>query len=124
MGQPVIHFEITGKDCARLQSYYSDLFGWQIDADNLLGYGSVTREANAEGAGIGGGIGGVPPGVPGHVTVYVEVADVEAALTKAEHLGGTRILGPAEVTAGVELGLFKDPEGNLLGLLKARPQAG
>jgi hypothetical protein len=35
-GQPVVHFEITGKDGKRLQEFYTKLFDWHIDADNLL----------------------------------------------------------------------------------------
>ena len=31
MGQPVIHFEILGKDADRTQSYYSELFGWKVE---------------------------------------------------------------------------------------------
>ena len=31
MGQPVVHFEILGKDGDALKSYYSQLFGWEID---------------------------------------------------------------------------------------------
>ena len=46
MGQPVVHFEIIGKDGAALQSFYSALFGWRIDAGNPMGYGVVTREGN------------------------------------------------------------------------------
>ena len=36
MGQPVVHFEITGKDGKRLQEFYAKLFDWHIDAANLL----------------------------------------------------------------------------------------
>ena len=28
MGQPVVHFEVIGKDPDALRSYYGDLFGW------------------------------------------------------------------------------------------------
>ncbi|HYZ02361.1 MAG TPA: glyoxalase, partial [Candidatus Binatia bacterium] len=99
MGQPVVHFEITGKDAARLQSYYAQLFGWEIDANNPMGYGVIPREGNvnADGIGIGGGISGGPEGYQGHVTFYVEVPDVEAALQKAADLAGTRTMGPAKV---------------------------
>ena len=31
MGQPVVHFEIIGKDAKKLRSYYGDLFGWEFD---------------------------------------------------------------------------------------------
>ena len=32
MGQPVVHFEIIGKDGDKLQGYYGELFGWTFDA--------------------------------------------------------------------------------------------
>jgi hypothetical protein len=52
-----------GNDGERLRGSYAELFGWEIDADNPLGYGIVTREGNtnADGAWIGGGVGGSPP---------------------------------------------------------------
>jgi uncharacterized protein len=118
MGQPVVHFEVIAKDAERARAYYSELFGWEIDANNPVGYGLVPREGNTnpEGIGIGGGIGAGPEGYPGHVTFYVEVPDVEEALAKAESLGGTRMMGPDKPMEGVEIGLFKDPEGNIVGL--------
>jgi predicted enzyme related to lactoylglutathione lyase len=120
MGQPVVHFEVIGKDGEKLRSYYSELFGWEMDADNPMNYGTVDRESNlsAEGIGIGGGVGVGPEGYDGHVTFYVEVPDVEAGLAKAESLGGTRTMGPSKVTEGVEIGMFTDPEGHLIGLFK------
>ena len=120
MGQPVVHFEIVGQDADKLQSYYAELFGWRIDAGNPMKYGLVAREENlnADGIGIGGGVGPGPEGYPGHVTFYVEVPDVEAALAKAETLGGTRVMGPEKVMDQVELGLFTDPEGHVIGVVK------
>ena len=120
MGQPVVHFEVVGKDGEKLRSYYSELFGWEIDANNPMGYGMVSREGNtaANGAGIGGGVGSAPEGYDGHVTFYVEVPDVEAALARAESLGGTRVMGPETIMDMVELGQFTDPEGHLIGVVK------
>jgi uncharacterized protein len=120
MGQPVVHFEIIGKDADKLQGYYSELFGWEIESNNPMKYGVVQREGNvsAEGIGIGGGVGTGPEGYPGHVTFYIEVPDVEAALAKAESLGGTRVMGPDKVMEQVEIGLFNDPEGHLVGVVK------
>lgn len=120
MGQPVVHFEIIGRDGEMLRSYYSELFGWEINADNPMSYGIVRRDGNlnADGVGIGGGVGQGPEGHPDHVTFYVEVSDVEAALAKAESLGGTRVMGPDEVMDQIELGLFNDPEGHLIGVVK------
>jgi predicted enzyme related to lactoylglutathione lyase len=121
MGRPVVHFEIIGKDGEKLQTYYSELFGWEIDADNPMRYGSVQREGNvnAQGIGIGGGVAGGPEGYGGHVTVYVEVPDVEDALARAESLGGTRVFGPDKVMEDLELGQFTDPEGHVIGLVRS-----
>jgi uncharacterized protein len=119
----VVHFEITGKDGPKLHAYYSELFGWNIDANNEFGYGVVPRDGhtNSEGVGIGGGIAQGPEGYDGHVTVYVEVPDVAEALAKAESLGGTRMMGPEEVMEGVEIALFTDPEGHVMGLVRGAP---
>jgi predicted enzyme related to lactoylglutathione lyase len=113
MGQPVVHFEVIGRDGDRLRRYYGDLFGWEFQTDNPMDYGLV------DGAGIGGGVGKGPEGYEGHVTFYVEVPDVEAALAKAESLGGSRVFGPDQVMEGLVLGQFKDPEGHLIGLTQS-----
>ena len=120
MGQPVVHFEVVGRDGDKLRSYYSELFGWEIDASNPMQYGMVRGKDNPapDGLSIGGGIGSGPEGYDGHVTFYVAVDDIEEALRKAESLGGTRVMGPETIPDMVELGQFKDPEGHLVGLVK------
>jgi predicted enzyme related to lactoylglutathione lyase len=120
MGQPVVHFEVIGKDGEKLKSYYSELFGWEIESNNPMNYGIVARDGNTtpDGVGIGGGVATAPEGYDGHVTFYVEVPDIEASLAKAESLGGTRVFGPDTVMEGLELGQFTDPEGHVIGLIR------
>ena len=135
MGNAVVHFEIEGLDGAALQSFYSQLFGWDISAAGAnADYGLVPREGNtnAAGIGIGGAISTVPDqpsstwrgprkadGYEGHVKIYVEVPDVESALAQAAALGGTRILGPDQIPGGPEIGVFTDPEGHMIGVVRA-----
>jgi uncharacterized protein len=125
-GSPVVHFEVIGKDYATLSDFYGQLFGWKANADNPMNYGVIAREDNltTDGIGIGGGLMALPPEMAGdsngHVTWYVEVADVDAALAKAESLGGQRLHGPDTVPGGgPTLGQFADPEGHLIGLVQA-----
>ena len=113
MGKPVVHFEVVGKDGKALREYYGELFGWKFSADNPMDYGIVAPEGDQ----IGGGVGTGPEGYDGHVTFYVGVTDVEAALAQAERLGGSRMMGPEEVGDGLVIGLFNDPEGHLVGVV-------
>ena len=123
MGQPVVHFEVIGKDPAGLRDYYGELFGWEFDTSSPvseavsepMNYGFVDGNTASDGTGIPGGVGG-GAGYDRHVIFYVGVPDVEAALRKAEILGGTRRLGPARAPTGLVVGHFTDPEGNLIGV--------
>ncbi|HTW05335.1 MAG TPA: VOC family protein [Streptosporangiaceae bacterium] len=123
MGQPVVHFEIIGKDPAGLRSYYGELFGWDFDTSARVAeavsepanYGFVNRISTGEGTGIPGGVGGGAPYQP-HVIFYIGVPDVEAALQRAESLGGNRLMGPERAPTGLVVGHFTDPEGNLIGV--------
>jgi len=113
MADKVIHFEVCGKDGKRLQQFYASLFGWKVDANNPMQYGMVSPEPG----GIGGGISPSESGPM--VTFYVEVADPEAALSKAERLGGRTVMPPMDVPGGPRIAQFADPEGNVIGLIKA-----
>lgn len=120
MGRPVIHFEVVGKDGAKLRSFYSEVFDWEMsEIGGPMDYSVTPREGNtaADGGGIGGGIGGSSE-YDGHVTFYVEVPEMEAAFTEIESRGGRRLDGPDEVPGqGILIGHFADPEGHMIGLV-------
>ena len=123
MANPVVHFEIIGKDPEKLRSYFGELFGWSFDSSSPVAeavsepsnYGFVDRVTTPDGTGIPGGVGG-GAGYPAHVLFYVGVPEVEAALREAERLGGKRVLGPERAPTGLVIGHFTDPEGNLIGV--------
>ena len=128
MGHPVVHFEIIGKDAKKLRSFYGDLFGWEFDTSAPVAeaisqpgnYGFVNRNPTSDGTGI-------PVGWAEASTTTVTSSftsafpNVEAALRKAESLGGARKMGP-EMNPGAELVVahFTDPEGHLIGLAGPR----
>lgn len=112
MGNPVVHFEVAGGDAAGLQKFYGSLFDWKIDADNPMNYGMVDTSG-----GIGGGVGPSPDGQK-HLTFYVQVADLQAALDKAEKLGAKTVMAPMDIPDGPSIAQFADPEGNVVGLIK------
>jgi predicted enzyme related to lactoylglutathione lyase len=124
MGQPVVHFEVIGRDPAGLRDFYRRLFDWEYDTSGPVAasvseagnYGFVEQATAGNGAGIPGGVGG-GTGYEGRALFYVGVTDVEAALAEAERLGGRRQLGPDPVPGrDLVVGRFFDPEGNLIGV--------
>src|SRR3990172_3842979 len=116
MGQPVVHFEIAGRDGKKLQEFYGKLFDWNVQVQAEMGnYGLV--EAGEQG-GIGGGIFQTQEGMPPYVTIYVAVDDLQAYLNKAERLGGKTIVPPTPIPNVGAFAMVHDPEGNLVGLFK------
>ena len=76
-----------------------------------------------EGEGIAGGIGTSQDG-SSHVTFYVAVDDPQAALDKAEALGGKTVQPVMTIPDMVTLALFADPEGHVVGVVASeRPTA-
>ena len=115
MGNPVIHFEVSGNDGPALQQFYASMFDWKIDSSNPMGYGLV--DTDSDGQGIGGGVTAAEAGPS--VSIYVEVPDLEAALAKASGLGGKTIVEPTVIPDMVTFAMFADPEGNMIGLVKS-----
>jgi hypothetical protein len=66
MGQPIAHFEITGKDPAKLRTYFGELFVWEFDTSSPsaetvsepTNYGFVNRITTSDGTGIPACVGG------------------------------------------------------------------
>jgi predicted enzyme related to lactoylglutathione lyase len=114
MADPVLWFEVVGKNGGQLRDFYSKLFGWEISpATGDADYGLVT----AANGGIAGGVGASQDGGDGHVTVFVEVDDPNAFLEQIEKLGGKTIVPPTEIPEySLTFAYFTDPQGHLVGL--------
>ena len=58
MGNPVMWFEVAGKDREGLKGFYSQLFDWQLTDMDAMPYTTI----DTGGEGIPGGIGAGPGG--------------------------------------------------------------
>ena len=113
MGQPIVHFEVMGKDAIKLQKFYGEAFDWEMQDVMEGSYYMIHPDG-----GIGGGVGAAPQGGQGHVTFYIEVADPAEALQKVSQLGGRTVQEPMDIPGGPTIALFADPEGHVVGLVK------
>jgi predicted enzyme related to lactoylglutathione lyase len=122
MVDSVVHFEVIGRDPARLREFYGALFGWVFDTPSPVAasvsdsdqYGFVSPQSDA--SAVAGGVGGGATFAP-RALFYVGVADVAAALADAVRLGGSVVL-PVSANPNGQLlvAQFADPEGTVVGL--------
>lgn len=119
MANPVVHFEINSLDLEKAQRFYGGLFDWKLEPQQFPYAFAKTR--TDDGVGIDGGLAGPGPedAVTG-VTVYVQTDDIDATLAKAVELGGTVFMPVTTIPGTVTFALFKDPDGNIVGLAASR----
>jgi uncharacterized protein len=117
MPNPVVHFEVVGKDLKLMEGFYKDVFAWQI-TPGMSEYAMIGKEDG----GIAGGIGAFVD-TPSYITFYVEVADIHAALQSVENHGGKKLFDPHPIPDGSALiSNFTDPEGHIVGLIQRTPK--
>jgi predicted enzyme related to lactoylglutathione lyase len=115
--QPVVHFEVIGKDPERLRQCFGELFGWAFDTPSPVAqeiaepesYGFLDLVTAEDGTGIRGGIGG-GPSYDSHAVFYVGVPKVEAATASRTTRRHTRH-GSGDVTEWPRRRAFHGPRG-------------
>jgi len=111
-GPSVVHWEVQARDPGAQQRFFGDLFGWAVDANNPQNYGMVTPAGPGS---IGGGIGPATDGP--RATFYVQVPSIVDTLDRAAAMGAQMVMPRTDIGM-VILAQFRDPEGNLIGLIE------
>jgi len=110
-----MQFQILSKSPDATARFYSELFGWSVDANNPLGYREIKTGC---GEGIQGGIWPAPAQASNFVQLFVAVEDVAESAKRAQELGAKVIIPPTGLPDGGELAVLHDPEGMSFGLMK------
>jgi predicted enzyme related to lactoylglutathione lyase len=112
-GPQIVHWEIQSQTPDALHGFYSEVFGWKVDANNPMKYGMVSSGGKD---GIDGGIGGSPQ--PGsRVVVYASVPSIDETLQKIESRGGKAVMPRTDIGM-VVMAIYQDPEGNVMGIIE------
>lgn len=106
---PVIHFEIGGRDKEKMAAFYETVFGWKLNAEGLIP--PATQQ------GISGHLTALGHEPNNYVTVYVEVDDIEKMIETFEANGGKKFVGPVQLPTGQYFAWVTDPDTNIIGLI-------
>jgi predicted enzyme related to lactoylglutathione lyase len=113
----IVHFEINSDDPERAKSFYVNAFGWKIEKwEGPIEYWLIeTGDEDEEG--INGGL--MKREEPeDQIFNYIQVSNVDETKNKIEKSGGT-IVSPRTTVPGVgHFYMFKDTEGNKLGIME------
>lgn len=113
----VVHFEIDAEKPERAIKFYEKVFGWKIEKwKGPIEYWLITTGKEDE-PGIDGGLSRRTEAEPSIVNT-VDVSSVDEYVKKVEGNGGS-IVRPKMAVPGVGwMAYFKDPEGNLFGMME------
>jgi hypothetical protein len=131
MDHLVVHFEIPADQPERAAQFYRELFGWNIhrwENEGGMEYWMVeTVPKDAEGRPVRPGINGglMRRTFPGQGPVnYIDVADVDEFVGKAERLGAKVLMGRHPVPGMGWFAQLADTEGNVFAIWQTDMTAG
>ena len=129
---PVVHFEMPYDDQARMAAFYTQAFGWQVQAlgADMGNYVLATTTASADGrpktpGSINGGFFPRKADWPAqHPSVVVAVDSIASSVAAVSRAGGTVLGEPMEIPGVGKYVSFVDTEGNRVSMLEPSPRSG
>jgi len=111
MGAPIVHIEFRSSDFGRTAAFYSQLFDWQTQQNASATYMKFDGADGPSGGWVRSDLVQAPGPVP-----YLVVDDLASKMAEVEKAGGRVLVGSMPFAGGGEVGLFADPDGNVVGL--------
>lgn len=115
MPNPVVAWQILSPNPEATARFYNKLFDWQVDADNGLGYRQFRT-----GSAFEGGVWPMPQDERSFCQLFIQVDDVEQAITRAVALGANVLVPASALPDGDVMAVLQDPSGLSFGLVKAK----
>jgi uncharacterized protein len=105
--------ELASSDVDASIAFYTELFGWATQPFE----GSPQRYEIIQNKGRGnGGIREMAEGEPvPYWLVYYGIDSIDGGLSKAEELGGSKLMGPVDIGVA-QIGMVQDPQGAVFAL--------
>jgi len=111
MAAEIVHLEFKSANFTRTTEFYARLFDWRTEQNASASY----MKLSGDGATSAGWVRADLVQAPGPIA-YLAVDDLAAKLEEIEGAGGRVLVHRLPFAGGGEIGLFADPDGNIMGL--------
>ena len=119
MAGTICYLEIPAPDVEKAGAFYSVVFGWSIKSSNLSD--KMYWEFSTGEGQLSGGLDPALHVQDGGVLLYLKVENIAETLTAVEAAGGSVVRKKFDIGGGYGFSaLFKDPNGNRLGLFSVK----
>ena len=124
MSNKIMWLELASTDVPASAKFYGDLFGWPIIRDEQMDYTMTGFEGDETGVGFSP-VDDVRSsvGAAGSVLVYVDVADIDASISRAKELDAPIFQDKMEIPQVGWMAIFGDPGGNRIAVMQRVPPA-
>ncbi|MFC5476858.1 VOC family protein [Massilia suwonensis] len=123
-----VHFEIHATQPQALIDFYSSLFGWSFSKFHTGEYWMINTGPDSQ-PGINGGLLPRPGPIPGPTAspnafvITIDVENLDASMAKAQGGGAVLCVPKMAIPKVGWLAYFKDPNGNIFGMMQMNSEA-
>lgn len=121
---PVVFWELASHDMEKSVQFFREVFDWQIEFSDRLGF-YIIPESTLSGEAVEGGIFTLKRAKLPFLTLYIQVEDIEEKARLVEEAGGQIVEPPNELPSRTKICLFNEPSGVTFAMIQpAAPKEG
>ena len=116
---PIRYVEIPAPDMEKAETFYGTVFGWKMEPSRLSDQ-KYTMFSTGEGE-LTGGLDSSRSAMDGGPVLYLQVEDIDTSLESIRRAGGAILRAREDIGGAYGFSaMFRDPNGNVLGLWQPR----
>ncbi|KPL05918.1 hypothetical protein AMJ71_10500 [candidate division TA06 bacterium SM1_40] len=113
---PIVFWEIASHDAEKSVDFLREVFDWNIEFDERVGFYIVSTGQPA--SGLAGGVFTLKKARLPFLTIYIHVDDIDSKVKQIEKFGGHIVEPPSEIPGGSRICLFNEPSGVTLAMIE------
>ena len=118
---PVVFWELASHDMEKSVQFFREVFDWQIEFSDRLGFYMIP-ESTLSGEAVEGGIFTLKRAKLPFLTLYIRVENIENMAKLVEDKGGWIIEQPHELPGESKICLFNEPSGVTFAMIQSGSQ--